>query len=277
LDATEANELSDVNYGSTAHKLNLYIDKTDQVGVNQGAHLVSQTVNVPFYDPKADLTDNLDSTYGVFNFTNALSAITLQPDQRLNFTISYVPSTSTWKALELDMKVDDQDITPKSSLIQIPPPSIAFPSYWVYDKYPGACCTNPNRLTVSIFNVGPYGSWFVYQGTRAVFDSPTTGQSYAALICSVNSTQTDPCSTAAANELFRVSEDRDSIYVGVGQIGKMYFWHVKDRPDKDTTTPVELGEIPNGDYNMAIFINGYDETGNKFVRQIDLGRVKVTT
>jgi hypothetical protein len=273
LDATEADELSDVNYGSTAHKLNLYIDKTDENGVNV-SNILSQTVNVPFYDPKGDLTDNLDSTYGVFNVTSALGTQTMLADQRLNFTLSYVPSSSNWKALELDMKIDDQDITPESSLLQIPPPDIPFPSYWVYDKCTNACPgTPPNRLTVSVFNVGPYGVWFMYQGTRAVFDDPVLGTSYSALICSVNSTvSSNYCDTTSANDSWRVTEDRDSIFVPVGSIGKVYFWSVQDRPDRDVSGGTL---IPAGNYDMHVFVDGYDEKGGKFSRNIELGRVKV--
>ena len=272
LDATEADELSHANYGTTAHTLNLSIDRTDENGVNV-SNIMSQTVNVPFYDPKGDVTDNLDSTYGVFNVTSALGAQTMLVDQRLNFTLSYVPSTSTWKALELDMKTDDQDITPESSLLQIPPPDIPFPSYWIYDKCTNACPgTPPNRLTVSVFNVGPYGVWFVYQGTRAVFDDPVLGTSYSALICSVNSTQTDPCTTAAGNDSWRVMEDRDSIFIPVGSIGKVYFWSVQDRPDRDVSGGTL---IPAGNYDMHVFVDGYDEKGGKFSRNIELGRIKV--
>ena len=262
LDATESDDLSHVNYGTAAHKLNLYIDKSDQNGVNQ-SNLVSALVDVQFYDPLGT-SDNTDSTYGVANYTHALGDVTISSNQRLNYTIGYAPSTSTWKNLELDMKIDDQDMTPMTSLLQIPPPDEPFPSYWIYDK--------SNRLTVSIYNVGPYGSWFVYQGTRAVFDSPTGGTSYAAVICSVNSTESDPCSTAAGNSAWRVMEDRDSIFIPVGAIGQIYFWTVQDRPDRDLTGGTT---IPAGEYDMYVFIDGYDERGDKFLRNLEMGRVKV--
>lgn len=260
----EADDLSHVNYGTAAHKLNLYIDKSDQNGVNL-SNLVSTLIDVPFSDPKGTSNENTDSTYGVVNKTNALGAVTMSANQRLNFTISYVPSTSTWNALELDMKIDDQDMTPMTSLLQIPPPDTPFPSYWMYDK--------SNRLAVSIYNVGPFGSWFVYQGTRAVFDNPAAGTSYAAIICSVNSTETDPCNTSANNSSWRVMEDRDSIFIPVGAIGKIYFWEIQDRPDRDNLSGGNL--IPAGEYDMYVFIDGYDEKGDKFLRNLEMGRVKV--
>ncbi len=262
LDATEADELSHVNYGIQSHQLLLDIYRTDENGVNQ-AVIDSVVVPVRFFDPQGT-GDNTDSTYGVLNTTRTLGIQTIPINNRLSYTISYVPSTSTWKALDLDMKIDDQDMTPTTSLLQIPQPDIPFPSYWVYDK--------SNRLAVSIYNVGPYGSWFVYQGTRAVFDNPSGGTSYAAVICSVNSTQADPCDTSGSNSSWRVMEDRDSIFIPVGSIGKIYFWDVQDRPDRDLSGGTE---IPAGDYDMYVFIDGYDEKGDKFLRNLEMGRVKV--
>jgi len=162
------------------------------------------------------------------------------------------------------MKIDDQDMTPTTSLLQIPPPDFPFPSYWVYDK--------SDRLSVSIYNVGPQGSWFVYQGTRAVFYNPFGVTSCAGVICSVNSTESDPCSTGGANSAWRVMEDRDSIFILVGAVGKIYFWTIQDRPDRDLTGG---NVIPAGEYDMYVFIDGYDEKGAKFLRNLEMGRVKV--
>jgi len=258
----EAYDLSRTNYGTKSHQLKLYIDISDENGMNL-SNIDNVLVNVPFYDPKGT-DDNTDSTYGVFNHTHALGAITVPAIQRLNYTISYVPSTSTWNALELDMKIDDQDMTPNTSLLQIPPPDIPFPSYWTYDK--------SDQLVVSIYNIGPYGSWFVYQGTRAVFNNPSGSTSYAGLICSVNSTQTNPCSQGSDNNPWRVSEDRDSIFIPVGAIGKIYFWDIQDRPDRNLSGGTE---IPAGEYDMYVFVDGYDERGNKFLRTLEMGRVMV--
>lgn len=260
LDATEAADLARVNYGSGAHRLNLYIDKSDQDGVNLSNLATVINATVPFYDPKAQ-NDDADSTYGTYNYTSALGAVTIDATQRLNYTISSLSSTSSWNSLELDMKIDDQDMTPMTSLLQIPPPDEPFPSYWVYDK--------SNKLLVPIYNVGPYGSWFVYQGTRAVFDSPTGTTSYAAIICSVNMTSADYCTSSTS---FIVSEHRDSIFIPVGAIANIYFYEVQDRPDANNAGG---NLIPAGEYDMYVFIDGYDETGAKFMRQVEMGRVRV--
>ncbi|GEM_PF-2054924 len=258
----EADDLSHTNYGVAAHKLVLQVNKTDQNGVLV-SNVINKTVNVPFYDPKGT-DDNTDSTYGVLNYTSVVGTTNVAINERIKFGTKYVVSNSTWNPLELDMKVDDQNMSPWPSFLQIPTPDIPFPSYFVYD--------NDNRLAVNVFNIGPYGSWFVYQGTRAVFDSPTFGTSYAALICSVNSTESDPCSTAGANSAWRVTEDRDSIFIPVNNVGRVYFWSVQDRPDRDLSGGTV---IPPGQYDMYVFIDGYDERGEKFLRNLQLGRVTV--
>lgn len=260
----EANDLSHVNYGTAAHRLNLYINKTDQNGVILSSLASNLNVDVPFYDPKGQ-NDNADSTYGVFNYTNALSSVVVSPGERIKLGIKYVTGTSTYVPLELDFKIDDEDITPKSSLLQIPPPDIPFPSYYVYD--------NDDRFAINVYNVGPYGSWFVYQGTRAVFDNPSGTTSYAGLICSVNSTESDPCNTGSGNSAWRVMEDRDSIFIPVGSVGRIYFWSIQDRPDRDLSGGTL---IPAGEYDVYVFIDGYDERGDKFLRNLQLGRVTVT-
>jgi len=266
LDATESDQLSKVNYGTQAHKLNFYLDKTDKNGVFVQNLVTDLNVAIPFKDPRGG-TDNDDSTYYVFNRTLTPGAVTLTPNQRLNFSINWVDSTSTWQALQLDMKIDDQDMTPLPSFLQTTKPSVPFPSYFVYDK--------SNRLSVYVYNVGPYGSWFVYQGTRAVFDSSTSGTSYAAIICSVNSTySTDFCSTSTSNNgAWMVNEHRDSIFVPVNKIARIFFWSIQDRPDNDQATGGTL--IPAGEYDMTVFIDGYDEKGQKFLRNLSLGRVRV--
>jgi uncharacterized protein YcfL len=262
-DSPEALDLARTNYGTAAHRLNLYINKTDQDGVILSSLASNLNIDVPFYDPKGQ-DDNADSTYGVFNYTNALSSVVVSPGERIKFGIKYVPGTSTYVPLELDFKIDDQNITPKSSLLQIPTPDIPFPSYIVYD--------NDNRLAINVYNVGPYGSWFVYQGTRAVFDNPSGTTSYAGIICSVNSTLADPCDTGGANSAWRVMEDRDSIFIPVNNIARVYFWSIQDRPDRDLTGGTL---IPPGEYDVYVFIDGYDERGDKFLRNLQLGRVTV--
>ncbi|MCV0411637.1 LamG-like jellyroll fold domain-containing protein [Nitrosarchaeum sp.] len=260
----EVYDLARTHYGPQSHMVNISVNKADaSSGTNLSNVFTVNDFPVQFYDPVGTSFDT-DSTYGTLNYTAALGSVVVYPNERLNYTVSTTPATSTWVPLPLNLKIDDETITPLTSLLQIPPPDTPFPSYWVYDK--------SNRLEVSIYNVGPQGSWFVYQGTRAVFYNPNGAISYAGVICSVNSTESDPCSTGGGNSAWRVMEDRDSIFIPVGAKAKVYFWSPQDRPDRD----VPGGNvIPAGEYDMYVFIDGYDEKGAKFLRNLEMGRVKV--
>ncbi|NJK77879.1 MAG: hypothetical protein HC944_02705, partial [Nanoarchaeota archaeon] len=168
LTTQQRNDIARVHYNplpsSQSHLLNISAHKADPTsGTNLSDIFSVVDTSVPFYDPLGN-NFNHDATYGTFNYTAALGEVTISSTERLNYTISYSPATSTWVPLPLNLKIDDDTITPYSSLLQIPPPDIPFPSYWIYDK--------SDRLEVSIYNVGPQGSWFVYQGTRAVFYNP---------------------------------------------------------------------------------------------------------
>lgn len=269
LSPSEISALYNTKYGDTASQINFSIYITDEFGNNIEPPIKqSLNYNIKFAD-SGDLDDSTsynnlaDNIWNQINYTTgSIGQITLEPTQRLNFTMAYV------SGLDMILRHDDNTmISPKSSYLQTTTPSTAFPAYFTYDK--------TNRLQVIAYNSGPYGSWFVYQGTRAIFDSLTSTTSYAGLICSVNSTQSDPCDASSqsnANSPWRVSEDRDSIFIPVGSSVSMYFWQIQDRPDRDYNGGTQ---IPAGDYHMYVFIDGYDETGKSFLRQMDIGNVKV--
>lgn len=264
LTSTEVTELYNANFGTAATTIDFIIDKTDQAGVLVQNIRTNATVKMPFKDSKQLGTsyNNLaDSVWQQANYTTGtLPSITVNPGERLNFTMVYK------SGLDMILRHDDQTMvtTQKSSYLQMPPPDNPFPAYFVYDK--------SNPLTVYALNEGPYGSWLVYQGTRAVFDNPSGATSYAALICSVNSTYTSLCSTDSPNSAWRVTEDRDSIFIPVNNTAKLAFWDVQDRPDRNLSGG---NVIPAGDYDLYVFIDGYDERGQKFLRNMFLGRVKV--
>lgn len=266
LSTGEISDLYNAKYGDTATQINFSIYVTDNLGNNIEPPLAqSLNYNIKFAD-SSDLDDSTsynslaDNIWKQINYTaGSISQVTLNPTQRLNFTMAYA------SGLDMILRHDDNTmISPKSSYLQTTIPTTAFPSYFTYDK--------SNRLQVIAYNSGPYGSWFVYQGTRAIFDSITGTTSYAGLICSVNSTQADPCDTGGTNSSWRVTEDRDSIFIPVGSSVNMYFWQIQDRPDRDLSGGTQ---IPAGEYHMYVFVDGYDETGKSFLRQMDIGTVKV--
>jgi len=266
LSTSEISSLYNAKYGDTATTINFSIYKTDYLGNNIGSP-IKQSLNYPIkFADSGKLDDSnsynslADSIWNQMNYTTgSISEVTLDPTQRLNFTMAYV------SGLDMILRHDDNTmISPKSSYLQTTTPTTLFPAYFTYDK--------SNRLQVIAHNSGPYGSWFVYQGTRAIFDSLSSTTSYAAIICSVNSTQSDQCVGNANNDNWLVTENRDSIFIPINSNVNLYFWSIQDRPDRDITGGTV---IPAGNYHMYVFIDGYDETGKSFLRQMDIGNVKV--
>lgn len=268
LSTSEISDLYNAKFGDTATLVDFSIYRTDVNGNNiQPAIKTSTNYPIKFADSKGlDSTstyNNLaDNIWKQMNYTTgSLSSVTVNPQERLNFTIVYK------SGLDMILRHDDNTMTsPKSSYLQMPTPNFEFPSYFTYSR--------ATILKVIATNGGPYGSWFRYQGTRAVFDDLASTTSYAGLICSVNSTLTgDECNTGGSNSAWRITEDRDSIFIPVGSIVNMYFWEIQDRPDRNLSGGTK---IPAGDYHMYVFIDGYDETGKAFLRNMDIGKVKVT-
>ena len=140
---------------------------------------------------------------------------------------------------------------PYPSFMQIPFPSIAFPSYYVHD--------NDDEFRIFVTNTGEDGVFFTYQGTRINFNG--TNGAYAGLIKSVNG-------TSGENLL---SQDRDSIYIPSGENAEMWFHEATNIPS--TTESGTL--MPPGSYRTTIWINGYSDQGETFSRSVVVGSVTV--
>jgi len=264
LSSSDVTELYNTKYGDTASIVDFEIYETDYNGNNIGSAIFSKPdYPIPFKDTK-DLSttsdyNSKDSIFKDFNVTSSLNAVTIEQDNRLNFTINYK------SGLDTIMRIDDNSMTnPRSSFVQMPKPDPAFPSYYTFD--------NDDTLKVLAVNAGDTGVWFVYQGTRATFDDMYSNTSYAAIICSVNSTATNKCDTGGANDNWKMDEDRDSILIRGGEVGIMYFWQPQDRPDRNFAGGTV---IPAGTYDLNVFIQGYDETGTSFLRKISIGKIRV--
>jgi len=258
LTSAEAEDLSLTNYGVGAHQLDVYLNMTDSDG-----NFVSTIYNGPataiaFQDGKCYSCENTDSAYAMVNVTMSLPQTVVLPLQRLNFSMNFVPSTSTWEALELDFKIDDTGFTtPHPSYLQMPMPDNAFTSYLIYD--------NDDQLEVFVENAGIDGIFFVYQGTRLSLNGDTG--SFASFIRYVNGT------TAS----YEVDENRDSIWIPPGNSSQLYFYAgPTDHPCQGTGSSCSAANIiPAGTYKMSIWINGYSDQGETFGRSVNLGNVLV--
>jgi len=195
----------------------------------------------------------------------------IKAGERMKFFMNYTGG------LDINLRFDDISMGVDSSGLQFQaPPDPPFPSYFTYHT--------SKTLKVNILNDGPYGIWFTSPGTRIVFANATGDIAYAAMICGVNSTSTVPpgqeCSDSApANPNRDVDKYRDSIFIPTDNVAVLYFYSPpKDRPDVGNVDFVNCctpKDIEAGDYRTYIFVSGYDEKGTTFLRQLDLGLVRV--
>ncbi|MHA7647239.1 LamG-like jellyroll fold domain-containing protein [Nitrosopumilus sp. S4] len=243
----EIDDLARTNYGDGAHEFDLYLDELDSSGTFVQNLYTGIATKTAFADPKNG-GNNDDWAYSQTNMTFNLAQTVIPIDGRLELYFNYRPSTTSWEALEVDMKIDDTTMNnPYPSFMQIPFPSIPFPSYYVHDK--------DDEFELFISNTGEDGVFLTYQGTRVNFNG--TGGAYAGLIKSVNGTN--------------LSENQDSLYIPKGENAELLFHEATDIPS--TTQAGNL--ITPGAYRTTIWINGYSDQGETFSRSVVVGSVTI--
>jgi len=141
--------------------------------------------------------------------------------------------------------------------LQIPTPDNPFPGYLLYDP--------DDEMVLFINNFGIDGIYFVYQGTRITFGDGT--DSFASHIHFVNGT------TAA----YAVDTDSDSIYIPAGDTAELYFYaNPTDHPCQAAGQSCQDANIiPDKQYKVNAWINGYSDQGESFSRSVFLGNVVV--
>jgi hypothetical protein len=265
LTPSQVSSLYNAKYGSTSTTVDFIIHKTDSDGneIEQPIH-INTDHPIKFADSKGldgpntynSLADNI---WKHVNYTTYMDEIVIESQQRLKLTIQYK------EGLDMILRHDDATMNnPRSSFLQLPMPNGKFPAYFTYQ------INTP--LSLTIHNTGDHGGWFTAHGTRAIFTNIGDGISYAGMLCAVNSTLSNPCSTDSANNNWIVSEGRDSIFVPTASTVNLHFWEIQDRPDRN------LGggsQIQAGGYHLRVIVNGYDESGKTFTRQIDIGKIEV--
>lgn len=264
--SSKAYDLSKTNYGTNGTRAHFKILRTSSAG-----SLLETIADVPlgildFHDPTANsvsttrwnlLTSN--STYEKYSFYNFTvttnSSTTLNPTERLKFEISW---DSNVQNLPINIRFDDENtkfVMPlDSSYIQTPKTTVDWPSYVNFDR--------DDRVIYYAYNSGPGGAWFNYQGTRFVVTSLDQTQSYGGLVFAVNGTG------GSSN----ISSDKDSIYIPAGKYAAIEFYQLANPPQ---ISPAGAVRVPVGLYNAAVFLSGYDDNGEVFLRTIDLGTVTI--
>jgi hypothetical protein len=260
LDSTEADLLSHTNYGDTAHQFEVNLDLTDGDG-NVLSNLFSDSaVAIPFQDAKSQ-ADTVDAAYQMTNVTMSLPQVQVSSNQRLNFSMAFAPPTSTWEALNLDMKLDDDGFIPYPSYLQIPMPTLPFPAYQSYAK--------STEMILHVNNSGEDGIYFIYSGTRIAFDDGAA--SYASQIRYVNASTSPPYNP------YPVDAYTDSIYIPSGEKAELHFFaQPTNHPCQAAgQTCSDATIIPNGQYRLAAWINGYTDQGEDFGRSVVIGNIIV--
>lgn len=240
--------LYNANYGSSAHLLDFVLEKVDKDGNNPV--LIKEDLNYPiqFHDGEGSSTNwspGLKTNYT----TGTISAQTFSAGERLKLSFSFK------NGLNMTLQYDDPSLTdPYPTFLQIPEPSEPFPSYVTYD--------NDENPSLDVFNQGPHGSWVTYL-TRIVFDDHSSDAGYAAHI------------NSACGESMNNSEHirKDSPLIKVNSTCTIQFERARNPPDAQAEGNTNL--IPPGQYKVHVFLSGYDERGELFLRTIDLGLVKV--
>ena len=67
--------------------------------------------------------------------------------------------------------------------------------------------------------------------------------------------------------------DTDSPYIDEEIEADITFWHPQNVPT--ASQPGQSEKIPAGNYDVNIYLNGYDEVGTVFIRSINVGTVEV--
>ena len=256
LDEGTDNEVTDLfntNYGVDGHLLDFNIKIVDEFGNDLGNSnkTITQTfdVPIPYSGDLGEYAAPVSDIWGQFNFSAVTSeAKIIESGERLMINMTYAPKNSG--NLNMKMVIDDTDVVSGlgNSFLQIPSPDRGLPGYGAYD--------NSARGTISIFNPGPTDNWIKYQ-SRVVFEDEDTGEPYAAFIDNADGATLSP--------------DQDSPPILANTTAVYEFERPRSQPGN-----VASNLIPEGRYQMFVFLDGYDSAGNIFLQTTPLGVVRVT-
>ena len=258
LSQQEVTDLYNTNYGESAHTLQVSIDKTDSAGVITD-NFLTEDVSIDFqapgiFSPTSGnninfLTDNsTDDKYGPTIFKSyVVGNKTLATDEHLLYTLSDVSS----EELGIVFRMDDNTMgTP--SYLHTAPVDPDWPTFLIIK--------NDDLVTYIAYNEGPNGVWFNYQGTRMVLTTADGLTSFGSIIKQINGTA--------------INADQDSIYFPADTYAELEFWQLAS-PPQGPPGPNQQDYADPGDYNAAVFLSGYDESGEVFLRSIKLGLIHI--
>lgn len=290
LSSEQIEDLYYTNYGNNATWFDLRIERVNAAGDTViGTPLVDETkVNVPFKDPSignyddqggdwisidtsnstlqkfmgdADEDDN-EPIYGVVT-VNMGTETTVLATERLRLTLDWNGYDEQNLPININWDRTGWSYPLGSSHLETPQPDPAWPTFLSFD--------HEEELTFKAFNDGPEGIWFVFSGTRLVLTTNDGLNSYAAVPQYVNyTTAINPASTHAV-----ISPTQDSMYIPDQHYAFIDFYPIQAPPAQDDS-PCSECQVPSGQYNAALYLEGYDESGETFKKTINLGLVDIT-
>jgi len=266
LNATTILDLNNTNYGLNATRAQITIEKTDGNGVSSGI-LYDQEFSFPYHDTSIrgdSENDRIDlqkadtdwKKYYAGNFTFSTGAnTTFNTGERLKATIGWSGDSQN---LPLHFRFDDEDPKFEQNNIltyfQTPASTPAWPTFLSFQR--------DEHVTYLVFNSGPNGAWFTYGGTRFVITTLDGTQSYGGIIESVNATSGGG----------PVDSTKDSIFIPDQNYAELKFYPLKNPPIASNGG----GTKPDGGtYTASVFLSGFDDKGEVFLRTISLGVVNV--
>ncbi len=279
LTPDQVEDLFYTNYGNNGTRLYMTVERVDALGTTVLDTIVPETkVELPFHDPSINQDDqdpnpwlglnvanSTDLKYSQANMTGTSSSvITFDPGDRIKLTLDWKGEDE--QNLPINIMFDDSSgwtFPDGPSFLQTPPPEPRWPTFLSFDSR--------EEVTYRAFNEGPEGVWFTYSGTRLVLTSLDGLSSYAATPRYVN--QTTAPSVAEAE----INPSRDSMYIPDQYYAVIDFWPLQAPPDASVNwSCAPECETVDGDYDAALYLQGYDEGGETFKKTVNLRLVHIT-
>ena len=290
LSAAQIQDLYYTNYGTNGTWFDMRVERVNAAADTViGTPLIPTTkVNVPFKDPSigsyddenndwisistsnsslqkfmGDADEDNDTPINGVATVNMGTAATVLAGERLRLTLDWNNYVEQNLPININWDRTGWSYPLGSSHLETPEPTPAWPTFLTFD--------HEEELTFRAFNEGPEGIWFVYSGTRLVLTTNDGVNSYAAVPRYVNhTTAPNPADTHAA-----ISPTRDSIHIPDEYYAFIDFYPIQ-APPADDRSPCNECQVPTGQYNAALYLQGYDESGETFKKTINLGLVSIT-
>jgi len=283
LTQPEAENLFYTNYGNNGTRIWVSMNITDGNGGDScpacEVLIDDKEYILPFHDPSANSQLDGDNAYyfrdyveenvadswkkyAQFNITKILSGSdrTLAVENRLSISIRM---DDTEQNLPINIKVGDGnfpaiDYTDTISFLQTGPVNPVWPSFLSFRV------DEPVELT--IFNKGPEGVWFTFPGTRMVLTTLDKSVSYGAMPKEIKIDE---------GSFVPMDATRDGPYIADQSSATIQFYLLTNPPFIPPFQGGQPADVVPGDYDAFIFLSGFDEAGESFLKTMKLGVVHI--